>query len=364
MRTNFTVEDVKNIFDEIFNGNLWAHKYSNGTIPYVNENSEKVLLINESEDTREEIDLAEYLNIKFYNWKERLVEKEKYDEEDASPYAKFEAWVQSLNNSTNEAYALVERIDEEVVASQDIDSATYMSRITFLIQSDKIKNLDYYITKIRNKFLGVPQEIQNSYGEILKAFILIGALNYDQEPFVTQLGECMVVSINCKISYLANAAVFSDLELEMSVDGDDLYDNFGNIVDINGNPTTTKYLKMPITKATFQNIMTSNPVTTAERPDLTGYLATAISNVKTLSFFDFNKELTNKFNDIFWRCSAYRHNGLLRTETDVNIPVFIRVKNNGQTYVYKDMIDNMQKNFANNDFTISSITLKGWGKIQ
>ena len=356
MRTNFTIEDVKNIVDNIFNGNLWQSRVSNGGIEYKNPNSEKILLIDEENGQSTEKDLAEYLNIKFYNWKQRLVEKGSNDE--LPPLSVFEDWVQSLNFSMNEAYALVERIDEEVTASQDIDSATYMGKITFLIQTDKIKNLDYYITKIRNQFLGVPQEIQNSYGDIVKAFIMIGALTYDQEPFTMQLGECVITTLNFRISYLNDALTFSDTEIEISLNGDDEYNENGEIVG------ETKYLKMPITKATFQNIFASNPLPTSNRPDQSGFVATSLSTAKTFSFFDFNKELSLQFNDLFWSCSAYRINGVITLPKDVNIPVFIRIKSNGKTYVFKDMIDNMQKNLTNNDFNISSITVKGWGKIE
>jgi hypothetical protein len=356
MRTIFTIEDIKDIVEQIFNGNLKEYKLSKGSIPYNNPNSEKVLLIDEDDGTSQEVDIAEYLNVKFYNWKERLVSKEN-DGVDSNPsLSVFETWVQSLNFSMNEAYALVEKIDEEVTASQDIDSSTIIGKVTFLIQTDKIKNLDYYVTKIRNNFLGVPQDIQNSYGDKIKSFIMIGALSYDQEPFTSQLGECVVVSLNFRLSYLADALTYSDTEILISLDGDDEYDENGNVQG------TTKYLTMPITKASFQNIFGTNAVPTSSRPDLTGFIANSISNAKTLTFFDFNKDLTMKFNDLFWRCSAIRVDGVLKAVEDVNIPVYIKVKSNNHFYIYKDVIENMQKSLTNNDFNISSISLKGWGK--
>ena len=358
MRTIFSAEDVKNVIEIIFNGNLNQYRKSKGNIPYNNPNSEKVLLIDEDDGTQQEKDLAEYLNIKFYNWKERLVSKRDDDLRQDKQFSVFEDWVQSLNISMNEAYALVEKVDEEVTASQDIDSATIIGKITFLIQADKVANLDYYVAKIRNAFLGVPQDIQNSYGEIIKAYIMMGALTYDQEPTVTQLGETLVVSSNFRISYLANALTWTDTEIEISLNGDDTYDENGAIVG------KTKYLKMPITKATFQNIFMTNPLPTASRPDLTGFVSSGLSMAKTITFFDFNKELTMQFNDIFWECSAIRVNGIEKPVGDVNIPVYIRIKSNDKTYVYKDVIDNMQKDLTNNDFNISSITLKGWGKIE
>ena len=356
MRTIFTIEDVKDIVEKIFNGNLAQHKLSKGAIPYENKNSEQILLIDQDNGNKTEIDLAEYLNIRFYNWKERLVSRDDRSINEDPALSVFETWVQSLNFSMNEAYALVEKLDEEVTASQDIDSSTIIGKVTFLIQADKVKNLDYYVTKVRNSFLGVPQDIQNSFGDKIKAFIMIGALSYDQEPFTMQLGECVVVSLNFRLSYLADALTYSDTEISISLDGDDEYDENGNVQG------TTKYLTMPITKASFQNIFGTNAVPTSSRPDLTGFIANSISNAKTLTFFDFNKDLTMKINDLFWRCSAIRVDGVLKAVENVNIPVYIKVKSNNHFYIYKDVIENMQKSLTNNDFNISSISLKGWGK--
>lgn len=358
MRTIFTIEDVKNIVESIFNGNLKQSRLSKGAISYLNPNSETIRLIDEDDGTFKDVDIAEYLNVSFYNWKERLVSKSDESIDDQPTLSVFETWVQSLNFSMNEAYALVEKIDEEVTASQDIDSSTITGKITFLIQTDKIKNLDYYVTKIRNNFLGVPQDIQNSFGDKIKAFIMVGALNYDQEPFTMQLGECVVVSLNFRLSYLADALTYSDTEIQISLNGDDDYDENGNIVG------ETKYLTMPITKATFQNIFGTNPIPTSLRPDLTGFVASSLSTAKTLTFFDFNKELSMQFNDLFWRTPAIKVDGKDKAVSNVNIPVFIRVKSNGHSYVYKDVVENMQKNLTNNDFNISSITLRGWGKIE
>ena len=357
MRTKFTGEDVKNIIDHIFNGNMELSNASNGSITYKNENSENIILIDEETGTQTKEDLAKYLNIHFYNWKDRVVEKGTGFIEETIDYSTFDTWVQSLNFSMNEAYALVEKIDEEVVASQDIDSSTIIGKITFLIQSNKIKNLDDYVTKIRNNYLGVPQEIQNSYGDIIKTFILIGALSYEQEPSTIQIGECLVVSCNFKISYLGDALCYTDTKIEISLDGDDEYDVNGDIVG------KTKYLEMPITKMTWQNIFSSNAVPTAVRPDLTGYIATALQTAKTISFYDFNKTLTMRFNEVFWSCSAYRINGKETVSRDVNIPVYIRITSNENVYVFKDVIYEMQKILTNTDFNVCSITTKGWGKL-
>lgn len=362
MRTIFTSEDVKQFIEYLFNGNLKASNLSNGTIEYKNENSEEILLVDEETGVTEEFDLAKYLNIEFYSWRNRLIQLNDEPIDSQPSLSTFETWVKSLNFSLDKAYALVEVLDEDATASQDIDNATKIGRITFLINENKVQNLDYYVAKIRNKLLGVPQEIQNSFGDMLNSYVVLGTLLYDREPSITQIGETLVVASNFRINYLKEALSYSDTKVEISLTGDDLYNVDGEIVNAQGEPTTTKYLTMPITKITWQNIFASNPLPTWDRPDLTGFVATALSTAKTLSFYDFNQELTLAFNDLFWSKSAYRINGQITEQQDVNIPVYIRVTSNGKTYTYKDMIDNMQKVLTNSDFNISSITLKGWAR--
>ena len=140
MRTIFTVNDMKNVLDDIFNGNLFASKLSNGKIPYVNENSEEVLFVDENSGIKKGEDLAQYLNVKFYAWKERLVEKENALYEDEDDLQTIDAWLQSLNFSQNESYALVEILDEDATPSQDMDSATITGRVSFIVQANKIAN--------------------------------------------------------------------------------------------------------------------------------------------------------------------------------------------------------------------------------
>ena len=55
MRTIFTLSDIKNIIDTIFNGNLWASKRTNGKIVYNNPNSENIVLVDEDNGKQTEV---------------------------------------------------------------------------------------------------------------------------------------------------------------------------------------------------------------------------------------------------------------------------------------------------------------------
>jgi len=344
MKTTFTSEDLKNLIEQIFNGNLRQSLASKGSVSYINENSEEIILVDE-DNQQTKRDLAEYLNVYFYNWKERLVDTGERFRDADSKYAFFEDWVESLNGSMDKSYALVEKMDEEVVASPDIDSAAILAKVTFIVQSNKIANLDYYVTKLRNSYLGKVQDIQNAYGEMRKSFLTIGTLIYEQEPFMSPLGETMVVSLNFRLSYLNDAAVFSDTKIELSLD--------------NG----VNFEEMPITKATMQDIFSVDPVPTMHRPDLTGAIATTLSMTKALTFYDYNKSLTNALDELFWSLPAYMIDGVLTTPREVNVPVYLRVTKNGHTYIYKDVIEQMEKAMTNNDFNVCSLSLKTWGKV-
>lgn len=363
MKTILSNEDVKNIFENIFNGNLKQNIASGGAIPYANPNSENIIFTDEAGNQTSTADLAQYLNVEFYAWKKRLIHEPNAFGAFNEEYGYFEEWVQSLNFSLNKAYALVEITDKDIVASPDIDSAEIVGRVSFLVQSNKIKNLDYYVNKLQCAYAGHPQEIQNSYGDDLTAFIVFGALDYEQEPIQTPLGECVVVFFDFRISYIQKARTYSDMEILLSFTGDDIVNSNGEVVDINGNTTATKYKKIALTNASFVAQFINTALPTATRPDLTGAIASGVSNSITLTFYDFDSEAVNEFNALFWAMGAYKIDNVATTRREVNVPMYVKVKTAGQEFIYKCLIDNMQKALVNNDFNVCSISLKTWGKI-
>jgi len=313
MKTNFTSEDVKNIVSNLYKSL-----------------DEEIIIKNLGDNSTEQKSLVDYLNIEFYTWKNRVS-----SEND---------WLNSLELNANKIYGLVEVVENEANISNDIDSATLGGRITFLVPTNKVGNLDYYCSKIRNHYIGEPQDIQNAYGDTIKAYFNMGILLYESEPEMTQIGECLTASVNFTFSYLTNAQVYQDTQLFISLD--------------NG----TTYLQMPYIKMTWQNVATSTAVPTQSRPDLTGFVASSISCVKTISYYDFDKTLSNALNELFWSMGAISIDSVATTTQNVNKVVYVKIINNGKTYIYKDMIDNMQKVISNGDFNVCSITLKGYGK--
>ena len=354
MRTNFTLEDAKRLIETIYNGNMAKFRATKGAIPYENENSETIMLYDEYGNKIGERDLAQYLNLHFYTWRNRVV-----DSEDGRKIP-VDAWVQSLEESINDAYALVELTNVTSVASQDIDSATVTGRVTIIIQANKAANLDYYASKIRNTYLGDPQDYTNSIGDDLKMYHNLGIVLYDEEPSTMQLGECVTVSFNFTINYLNTAYSYKDIDISFSlgVDPDELAEN----------PFGYKYNKLPITKASFVSQFTYEANPLVAHPDRAGVVNNALSTSWTIAFFDFKQPFMEELNHLFWEFGATKikvgANGEWSNTTlaDLNMPVFIKVKvpfsDMEYTYKYQFVITEMRKEVVNGDFTVCALSLK------
>lgn len=315
MRTIFTSEDMLNIVRGIFNGG---------------EYSDKATLIDANSGKQEAVDLATYLNVHFFSWKERIVNVDNFSGE-SMPY---DEWVQSLNYSLEDSFGLVEIANEEPTVSQDIDGGTIRARITFLIQTNKIKNLEWYCAKIKNAFLGSPQKIENSFGESLTAYLQFGALIPDQEPSMTQLGETLVCTWGLALTYLKGGSPSTDYKISIG---------FGN---------QTYHEIVPI-KTTWQVIMTNKVQPKASAPYNVGFINTSLSLAKTISFYSMDAAW---FETYFWDAGS-----LNQAYKEVNIPIHVKVETQDKTYEYVDTIESMEKVISNGDFTVNSITLRNSG---
>ena len=334
-KTNLSTIDVKNIIEQAFNGNLAAYKASNGAIAYDNENSEEITLTDENSSEATTVDLAQYLDIHFFAWKHRVSE---YNE-----------WLTSLNNVGVSTYALIELTDSEILPSPDIDSATLTGQMTVLVPSDKVANFDYYTSKIRNIYTGEPFDITNKFGDKVKAYLNMGIALYEQEPTMEQIGECEIVRVNFTLQYLTNATSYSDILFELSLDG-------------------TNFYELSYSQLEWANTFATSSVPRLARPDRAAFIPTTMGQVKTISFFDFDKTLTNELNKKFFAFGATKtgtdKNNLVATAIQpVRVPITIRVYTGGVYYQYNDIISDMVKSVQNGAFVTTTLTLKGDAEV-
>lgn len=325
MRTIFTNQDMANLFTDVF---------KNNTID--------VDLIDEYTGAKTESDMVSYLDVEFYTWWTQV--KTSLEERIDEGKNVYEAWKDSLNNSLGKSFALIEQTDEETIASQDIVGATVYMRTTFLCDANKITELEYYLRYLKGIYTGKPIKRETSSGDNIVGYLTLGVLLYDNQPEMYQNGKSIVATVNWRFSYMQVAATYDDVKLTISLDD-------------------TNYYDMPITKYTWQNIFAKEPVPTANRVDLTGFIIKSISHAVTISFFDFEKTLTTAINEIFWDLNAIEIDGVAQTTQNVNIPVWLKATIGSKVRKYKCVLTDMQKVFSNNEFVISSISLSGWGKV-
>lgn len=320
MRTVLTTEDIKDIFKQIFV-----------------QNSEDILLIDEETGEKKKVELWRYFNIEFYAWKDRLVQEE-------NGLSLFESFEQQLSRSLDKAFALVEITDASATPSQDVDSATINGKVTFLIQTNKVVNLDYYISKIRNKYLGLPEEYQNSNGEVVTAYFNIGTLLYESEPATMQTGEVIVCSVNFGIDYMTKAKTYSDYKVKLSLDG-------------------THYYDFPYIKATWQQTVVSQMLPTQSNITRQGAQCTGIVPMVTFATYDFDSILMSILNEIFFSMSANKIDGVANTNDTVEYPIYMKVivreNDDDETiFDYNMVITDMEKTLENGAFAVTSISLK------
>lgn len=362
MRTVFTLEEAKRVVEGLYNGNLAEYRAKKGAVEYINENSEKILLKDEYGKELGEKDIAQYLNLHFYTWRNRVVESEGGEHFTIDGQESVAAFVKSLNGSMNDAYALVELTDNKALASQDIDAGKVVGRVTIIIQANKVALLDYYATKIRNKYLGAPQDITNSFGDIIKAYLGMGIILYDSEPTETQLGETVIVSFNFTIDYLADAFSYADTDISFYIGEEDPD-------ELEVNPLNLHYMHLPLTKASLRSVCEYKACVHAQRPDLSGAINENIANSLTLQYFDFkNEQLVDELNAEFWNRGAIKYSTdgeswENNTINEFNTPVLMKVKHTFSDgtfiyYKYALVITDMNKDITNGEFNVNTLTLK------
>lgn len=306
------------------------------------DNTENMRVVDEDGESID-VDIADYLNVEFYDWSNRLTAAGDEPITSSVDGGIYEQWLTSINASLNKAYALVEITNDEVTASPDLDNGTVAGQITFIIQSSKIKLLDYYIRLLRRNAMGVPKELTTSDDEKITTMWHYGILSYDEEPQMLQFGECIVARCGFTVSYINAANTYNDMQIEMS---------FFN---------ENSYAPLRLSKMSWQLLGAASGVTPQNRPDLSGAIITSLQAVKTLTFFDFkDSDVVKQVRNILLTACAYKIDGQLSSQTEVNKKVFFKVTTDGHEYIYRDVLERVEMSLVNNDINVISIVLRNY----
>lgn len=331
MTTSFINSEIRDIFKNMFESNDY-----------------NIYIHNEDSGEETTTSIVDYLNVDFYSWRNRVV-----DIDAEHTQIPFQSWVESIEDSMNDAYGLVEIQDETTQISADIDNGTIDCKITFMVNSNKIEQLEAYLAHLREIYKGVPQTIVNRYGKSLKALIFVGALIPVDDPALTQIGDTIFCECGFSISYLLDALAYTDETLQVSFDG-------------------TNFFDIIVSKDTHQLIFQAQANPKANRPDIAGDIATSATRVETLTFFVFSgssimdeiKEIFNKYCAVMvWDNESQEY--VEAPIQNIRQEIFIKVESgdgdNKKGYIYKNVFTQIEKVRSNSDFTIMSITMKTSG---
>ena len=333
-KTHITAYDMKEMFKDIYN----ALEYD-------------IILKNENTGEQKKVYINEYLLTDFYTYSLDL--RDNKDIEDYTfngngfNFPNFDEWVNSRGTSSA-SYGQVELEGIEVVASEDIDMGSATSRITFIMPMEKADVFESHISKIRLLVAGHRYSFINAENETISFYATIGELQYEQEPFDTPIGKCVIINVTFGIAYMQDAFSSNLSDIEISLNGTDYehlyYNQLTDSIIFNGKSNLIQ--NKPYAGASIQSSVSYSITIT--------YWIYILDNVQ----LELNRKLKSIVNDT----EAY--------SDTINIPMWIREKvpyfDDGtykeQTITTKMVVANYTTNIKNSDFINVSLVLNRYRK--
>lgn len=324
MKTNFTSYELMNILKGLFSS----------------DNDFALTITDSQGEGTQTNSILDYLNIDFYTFKKELKDLDILEDIDNQ-----NKWLVSLNDSMNKAYGLVEVNSNEPISSYGFDGGSVEGRVSFIIQADKVPNLEFYVSYLRNKYIGILEDlIKDNVNYTIH--ISIGDFNYDTEPFQSVLGQCVIVSFNITIAYMEKCYSYQDEIIEFSFDE-------------NGT-----YYTLPFSKGDENLIYTGRSMVMQNRADKVGNINSSITtNMDFVFWLISSNEFINKLQDLAYQTTAYKIDNEEQTSVNnINTPIYVKRTYNGKTYIHKMVLLLFSKAYVNNDFTIGTIKLALYGR--
>lgn len=310
------------------------------------------IIIQEEDGTKKEMDIQQYLRADFYTYIKDLRENNDCFEDDNGiefNFPNFDSWVAS-KGMTQATYGQVELVGLEVVASEDIDMGSANAKIDFIVNIDKADLLEKYLAYLRVNIAGKVKTFINADGETLNSYFTIGDVSYDEQPFDTPLGKCVIISTQFSMSFIQATLSSNDSIVEISLDG-------------------TNYERLLYTTDTEDITFTGKANLVSNKPYANGTINASVSYVRVISYWVFTHnslqlELHHKLKSVV--------NDTVDYNDTVNIPIWVRENvpywdsvNNVlayQTMTTKMVIVDYKVNRKNCDFVNINLSLNRYGK--
>ena len=333
-KTQITAYDMMNLFKDLWNDNGYT------------------IIIQEEDGTKKEMDIQNYLRADFYTYVKDLRENNDYFEDENGiefNFPNFDNWFKSYG-MTQATYGQIELTGLEVVASEDIDMGSANAKISFIVNIDKADLLEKYLAYLRVNIAGKVYTLINTDGERINYYANIGDVSYDEQPFDTPLGKCVVITTYLNVSFIQATLSSNDSIVEISLNG-------------------TDYERLLYTTDTENITFTGKANLVSNKPYASGTINGSVSYVRVISYWVFTHnslqlELHHKLKSVVNDTDDYNDT--------VNIPVWIREKVpywktdtnklDYDTMTTKMVIVDYKVNRKNCDFVNINLSLNRYGK--
>lgn len=333
-KTQITAYDMKGLFESLWSDNGYT------------------IIIQEEDGTKKEMDILNYLRADFYTYVKDLRENnDTFEDENGIEFnfPNFDNWVQSYG-MTQATYGQVELTGLEVVASEDIDMGSATAKISFIVNIDKADLLEKYLAYLRVNIAGKVYTLINTDGERINYYANIGDVSYDEQPFDTPLGKCVVITTYLNISFIQATLSSNDSIVEISLNG-------------------TDYERLLYTTDTENITFTGKANLVSNKPYASGTINGSVSYVRVISYWVFTHNslqlaLHHKLKSVV--------NDTVDYDDTVNIPVWVREKVpywktdtnelKYDTMTTKMVIVDYKVNRKNCDFVNINLSLNRYGK--
>lgn len=147
----------------------------------------------------------DYLNTKFYAFKEDIVNYSSFSEFDIDSNLE-----SLLSQDKQKSYALVEQTNRDITFASNLTLESVSGRITIIIQDDKQNVLDAFINKIREGLRGKYDTYIGLDNKQYRMYVSFSSLISNGDTFDSPLGRSSILQLEFKIGYIDKAEVFTD----------------------------------------------------------------------------------------------------------------------------------------------------------
>lgn len=239
-------------------------------------------------------------------------------------------YIEQITNQLQQTMVLVEVSNIDMISSPDIDGGNFTATLTFFIPTDKVANLDYYITYLRNVYQGK----YDKWGDDSEAILIakIGELQVNDNPFNSPIGRTNICTLEISFGYLDNCTNYTEESEKIQVSEDNV-----------------NYVVMPISQASVSVVMTTMQNTRIDNPKAIGDISTSSTIGITLSYYELSKfPLFATISDkLLGVCSLESSN------YDLNNYLYVKFRN----HTFKMVVKSYTANITNTDFTSVALSL-------